>query len=103
WRSEHGGRSAAGAERQTLCALDGPAEVRLDVANQPGAVGVVAENGAARLELERVHGAGRARAIAQLVGHPERLDLERQRDVEALAAAGAELIDRLGKIGRAHV
>ena len=61
------------------------------VVHQPGTVGVVAKNHAA-VKLERVHRLCRARAFGQKSGEAECFTLERQRDVETAAAAGAECI-----------
>src|SRR5204863_6711587 len=64
----------------------------LNVADEPGAVSVVAENGCI-VELERVDRACLLGAIAALGCEREGLELEGQRDVQALTAGGTKHSD----------
>jgi len=92
-RLHHAKNRATGAHQQQALATDGAIVVAREVARQTRAIGIVAGE-APVLECERVDRACGARAGGVVVGEPPRLLLERQRDVESLAAFFAELEHR---------
>ena len=92
-RPERAGGAAAGADHEHARAGECDAGVALDVAHEPGAVGVVAVP-AVGIEAQHVARAGEAGARAVAVGERPGVELERHRHVAAAAAAGNEAAHR---------
>ncbi len=100
-RCQDAARGAAGTHNQDPPADDDETEVVAQVADEPRAIGVVAENGSVLLHRQRVDRTCMGGAGGELVGDVDGGDFVRQRDVQAAAALGEKLPDPRLKLLRA--
>ena len=91
--AQHAARRAAGTEHQHALVLQAEFEVALQVVDQPGTVGVVAEQRAVRAQRQRVHGARAPGPGRQLARHRHGGLLVRNRDVQAADPLREQLRD----------
>ena len=99
-RQQRTARRTARAHQQHALARDVEPEVLANVANEPGAIGVVADDAFA-VEFERIDGARLRRPLAALRGKLERVELERHRHVEPASAGLPKAPSRHRRSGRA--
>lgn len=83
--SDSAARSAASAEQKDATIVQREAEIVVDIAEQTGAIRVVAKNLPA-VEGQRIHGAGSSCPFAELGAQAKSLFLERDGDIRAPAS-----------------
>ncbi len=98
-RQQRAAHGAPGAQYQHALARKRAVEVGDDIAYQAHAVEVFGIDPIA-VELHGVDGAGHARALRQVGGVGEGVQLERRGDIQAAAAAGAKCIDGAGELAQ---
>ncbi len=85
-RLQHATHGTPGAQQQDAAAAQGHAGIE-QVGDQPGAIGVVAQQATILQLLQGIHRTGAARTLGQLVGHAIGLLLERHGHVGTQAFA----------------
>ena len=89
-RAEHAANRTAGAENEHALAGEGESQIVLEIGHQPQPIGVVAQQGGLFEKRNGVHGFGALRARREFVHQLCSGLLVRQRDIEALQAAGEQ-------------